>query len=318
MRSIIGRLTLPGLLAVLAGCQTEGARLPSGPEPGGRILALAFDAERTPWSAPVRLDAPVNDPLANEQGPALSPDGLSLYFCSDRPGGSGGNDLWAVTRASETDPWKDAVNLGPTVNSPVGDCGPSFSQDGLLLFFNSRRTGVNDIYVTSRADPTDNLSWSTPVRLGSDVNTALNQEISPFVTKWSDEGTAELYFGRGSGNANGDVFVATVDRTGATFGPAVPVAELNSAGGEQYLSVRFDGREGLIASNRNGPWDVFVTTRANPNDPWSTPVRVPELSEVLMHELFPYLSRDGRTVFFVRGTGVANDIWMATRTPSGR
>ena len=67
MRSIIGRLTLPGFLAVLAGCQTERAQLPSCPEPGGRILALAFDADWTPWSAPVRLDAPVNDPLANDR-----------------------------------------------------------------------------------------------------------------------------------------------------------------------------------------------------------------------------------------------------------
>jgi hypothetical protein len=36
-----------------------------------------------------------------------------------------------------------------------------------------------------------------------------------------------------------------------------------------------------------------------------------------MHEIHPYLSRDARTVFFVRGTGQANDIWMSTRTPSG-
>jgi len=36
-----------------------------------------------------------------------------------------------------------------------------------------------------------------------------------------------------------------------------------------------------------------------------------------MHEIHPYLSRDGRQVVFALGTGVANDIWMSTRTPNG-
>ena len=40
------------------------------------------------WTAPVNLGATLNTTAA-ERGPVLSPDGLSLYFDSDRPGGSG-------------------------------------------------------------------------------------------------------------------------------------------------------------------------------------------------------------------------------------
>ncbi len=320
MRSTISRLTFPALLTVLAACQTERTLLPPATESGEGIRALAFGAERTPWSEPVRLDAPVNDPLANEQGPAISPDGLSLYFCSNRPGGSGGNDLWAARRASEAEPWTDAVNLGATVNSVAGDCGPSFSQDGLLLFFTSNRAGgagANDIYMVSRTDPTDDLSWGPPVRLGPEVNTAAF-EFSPFITRWSDEGTAQLYFERGASNATGDIFVVTLNAAGMTVGSAVAVAELNGSGGDARPTVRFDGREVMFASNRAGGWDLYMASRNSPNEAWSAPVLVDQLSVNTLHEIHPYLSRDGRTVFFVRGTGVANDIWMATRTPSGR
>ncbi len=312
MTRLIPRIVLPTVVALLAACQTESTRLLSEPDPG--ILASSFGTERTPWSEPVRLDAPVNDATAIEQGPALSPDGLSLYFCSNRAGGSGGNDLWASRRASEEDAWSEPVNLGPTVNSSAGDCGPSFSQDGLLLFFTSARAGgagANDIYMASRTDPTDDLSWSAPVRLGPEVNTP-EYEFSPFVTKWADDGTAELYFERG-GRETTDIFAVTIDASGAALGSAIAVDELNTAAGDQHATVRFDGREVLLASNRDGGWDLFVATRISPNHPWSTPVPVDELNSSL-HEIHPYLSRDGRTVAFSRG----GDIWMSSRTPSGQ
>ncbi len=86
--------------------------------------------------------------------------------------------------------------------------------------------------------------------------------------------------------------------------------------------MRFDGREMLLHSNRDrlpGNFDLFVSTRQSPNHPWSTPEPVDELSAPApIHEIHPYLSRDGRTAVFVRGQALANDIWMATRTPSGQ
>lgn len=316
----IARLVALAPLAVFIACQPESGRHPS--EPGDGPSAQAFAADRTPWSTPVRLDAPVNSPTANDQGPALSLDGLALYFCSNRPR-SLGNDLWVSRRASDDDPWEIPANLGPGVNSAGGDCGPSLSQDGLLLFFTSNRAGGaggNDLYVTARTDPTDDLSWGAPVRLGSEVNTTAF-EFSPFVTKRADDGTAELYFERGSSNVATDIFVVTIDAQGMALGPAVAVAEVNSSDADGRPTVRFDGREMLLHSNRDGRGgnvDLFVSTRQSPNHPWSTPEPVDELSAPApIHEIHPYLARDARSVVFVRGQGLANDIWMATRTPSG-
>jgi hypothetical protein len=50
-----------------------------------------------PWSEPVNLGADVNT-VSSEFAPSLSPNGRTLYFASNRPGGSGNFDLWAATR----------------------------------------------------------------------------------------------------------------------------------------------------------------------------------------------------------------------------
>ena len=48
------------------------------------------------WSPPVNLGPVINSPLG-DGNPAISKDGLTLYFASNRPGGVGGNDIWLRT-----------------------------------------------------------------------------------------------------------------------------------------------------------------------------------------------------------------------------
>jgi hypothetical protein len=76
-----------------------------------------------------------------EYQPGISADGLILIFFSNQPGGSGDDDLWVTTRASTIDPWTEAVNLGPTVNSSARDICPNISADGSTLYFTSGRPG---------------------------------------------------------------------------------------------------------------------------------------------------------------------------------
>lgn len=316
------------LLTLVFACDAPPGGLPLEPTTTGNRAAQSF--ANSAWSEPVMLSAPVNSPTANDQGPALSADALSLYFCSNRPP-SMGNDLWVSRRASEESPWGEPMNLGTVVNSSGGDCGPSLSDDGLLLFFTSNRAGgagLNDIYVTRRSDPTNDLAWEAPVRLGSEVNTAA-AEFSPFITRvrgddCDSDGCAqqwtELYFERGSSNTASDIFVVRIAADGTALGHAVPVAEVNSPDADGRPVVRFDGREMLLHSNRGGRrgnFDLFVSTRRSPHHRWSTPRPIDELNTVGPHEIHPYLSKDARTVVFVRGRLLANDIWMSVRTPSG-
>ena len=67
-----------------------------------------FAAEFGDWGAPVSAevgsDPSLNGPF-NDGCPILSPDGLSLYMATNRPGGPGGLDIWVAHRPTTTSGW---------------------------------------------------------------------------------------------------------------------------------------------------------------------------------------------------------------------
>jgi hypothetical protein len=124
------------------------------------------------WSNPENVGPAVNTSY-RDSGPCISADGLTLFFDSDRPGGSGDSDIWVTTRTTESEPWGTPVNLGPTVNASSYDAYPSVSADGLMLFMLSNRPGGkgrHDIWMTMRQSKV--APWITPVNLGSTVNSS--------------------------------------------------------------------------------------------------------------------------------------------------
>ena len=285
------------------------------PEDRRAVLLLARDPlAEAEWSEPVHLDAPINSTFS-ELGPDLSPDELSLYFGSDRPGGLGGVDVWAVHRECVGCEW--GMPFALNINSPQSDGGPSFSPDGHFLFFSSNRegsiAGSDDIWISYREDVTDDLGWGLPVNLGPGVNTADAEGGPVYVPALRAEG-ANLYFIRGS-----DIYRALVDVDARTSGDAVPVTELNSPMFELDPAIRYDGKEIFFGSGRGGGPDIWTATRQNVNEPWSAPTKVILGSFTTPGSgLTPGLSHDGRTLLwsatfaFHRGLG-KQDIWVSTR-----
>jgi Tol biopolymer transport system component len=92
------------------------------------------------WGTAVNPGPPINSP-DGDWGASLSSDGRTLFFGSDRPGGYGDMDTWITTRASISDSWGPAVNLGPIINGSSRDILPCLSRDGSTLYFTSDRTG---------------------------------------------------------------------------------------------------------------------------------------------------------------------------------
>lgn len=91
-----------------------------------------------------RLPAPVNDSLSQPDLWVSQDDTWMILVITDHPDGFGGDDLF-VSRWDGTR-WSASRNLGPIVNSDQYEYGPSVSQDGRYLFFNSLRGGTEDIY----------------------------------------------------------------------------------------------------------------------------------------------------------------------------
>ena len=176
-----------------------------------------------PWSAPIKLPAPVNT-AGPETSPSLSADGLELYF-SDGIMSNASADLWVSTRASKDDPWGQPVKLAAPVNSANGEDCPCISADGLSLYFLSNRPGVSsnpgntDVFVATRPSKID--PWGEPVNLGPNVNTNY-YEYTPFI---SPDGLS-LFFSRGFQKAH--VYVCKRRTTADPWGPAEFFAPVNS------------------------------------------------------------------------------------------
>ncbi len=122
---------------------------------GGDIwVSTRQTSERMPegyWGEPQNLGAVVNSP-AYDAAPCISSDGLMLFFHSERTGGYGNHDIWVARRKTPDDPWEEPVNLGPLVNTSLGDGGPALSADGKTLYFMSGGTvnsGNFDLYQAS-------------------------------------------------------------------------------------------------------------------------------------------------------------------------
>jgi Tol biopolymer transport system component len=98
-----------------------------------------------PWVEPTNLGETVNSP-AFEGEQDISVDGLCLVFSGDRPGGSGGGDLWITTRKTKEDPWGNPVNMGPDINSSGTDAMADISDDGSVLLFASDRSGKDNVF----------------------------------------------------------------------------------------------------------------------------------------------------------------------------
>jgi regulation of enolase protein 1 (concanavalin A-like superfamily) len=204
----------------------------------------------------IALAALVNSRF-NETGPCISDDGLTLYFASDRPGGSGDFDLWVTTRTSTDDPWGEPVNLGPTVNSRYYDNHPSISADGLTLYFDSRRPGIpghsghNDIYMVKRAAVND--AWGEPEPLA--VNTE-EHEYSPDITP---DGLT-LYYD--SFLAGRDLWVSKRATQDAAWEKGLPLdAPFNTPGIDTDPSISVNSSLLYFVSDRPegyGAFDIWV------------------------------------------------------------
>jgi hypothetical protein len=298
------------------------------------VAALAATAAAGPhfsaWGPAQKIDEIAgNHPDLNtaftDGCPIQSPDGLSLYLASNRPGGKGGLDIWVATRARESDPWGAPVNLPEPINSASDDFCPT-PIHGKGLLFVSRRVvegvtcGLGDIYFTRR-NPAH--GWSDPQHLGCDragPNSALDEQGPSYVQ-------GRLYFSRSSPTVLGDLYVS--EKQGdMSFGPAAAIAELNDAAANDIQpNVRKDGREIVFSSNRTGGiggQDIWSATRANVDDSWSTPVNLGPNVNTGFGESRPSLSWDAQQLLFGRagpagtaegGTGMS-DIYVTTRAKS--
>ena len=268
------------------------------------------------WGAPVNAESILGtsselNTTSNEGYPIQSPEGLSLYIVSDRPGGSGALDIWVATRLSTDDPWGAPENLGLPVNSSANDWSPTPVPGHGLFFVSSGRPGcgLDDIYFTRFKHG----AWEEPQNVGCQINSTAGESGPSYFE--DENGRAILYFssGRAGGLGQQDIYFS-VD-----FGPAQLDAELSNAFNDVRPNVRKDGLEVVFDSNRPGSFglqDIWTASRESTADDWSTPTNLGPLVNSTAMDARATLSRDGLTMFFGSnrvGTEGGSDIYITTR-----
>ena len=104
------------------------------------------------------IGAPVNTEYP-EVDPFISADESYLIFCTDKPGGFGGFDLYISFRKPDG-AWTAPINMGESINTHGAEFRPGVSPDQKYFFFTSDRSGVGETYWIS-ADIIQSLKQSS-------------------------------------------------------------------------------------------------------------------------------------------------------------
>lgn len=137
---------------------------------------------------------PFNNDSYSLTHPAISADGLHLYFASDMPGGEGGKDLYVSHFQNGN--WTTPENLGNVINTPGNEVFPSPAENGTLFFASDGHPGLGhlDIFET-RPGVID-----SKVR---NIGAPLNSEFDDFAIFWKP-GNETGYFSSNRPGGKGD------------------------------------------------------------------------------------------------------------------
>lgn len=230
---------------------------------GNDLWVSRRDNADQPWGPPENLGAPINSSF-EENAPALSVDGHRLFFASDRPGGTGGIDLYVSRRRDRRDDfgWGEPENL-IAVNSFLNDAAPTLFEDDTTgvteLYFHSNRQGGDDIYVTI-------AGWDETFAVAKLVEELSSPFLDrlPFVRK--DGLELFLASNRPGGVGQLDVWLATRSALSEPWSAPVNVgAPINTAGTDGRATHSFDGCTLYLHSTRPGGvggFDLYASTRA--------------------------------------------------------
>lgn len=150
------------------------------------------------WSDPVNLGILPDSLVAAH--PALSADGLTLYFVSDMPGGYGLKDIYAVTRTYESDSWSAPRNLGPDINTGGNELFPFIRKDGILYFASDGHIGMGGLDIFKAVSQPDG-SW-----IVSNMRSPVNSFADDFGIAFEDVNERGIFSSTRKGRGNDDLY----------------------------------------------------------------------------------------------------------------
>ncbi|MCP9766946.1 flagellar motor protein MotB [Lacihabitans sp. LS3-19] len=148
------------------------------------------------WTEPKLVSA--SDSLAWDGSPAFSRDGKTLYFSSNRAGGSGGLDIYRVNMDA-SGRFGNPANMGKAINTAGDEMFPYVSEDGKLYFASDGHPGLGklDLFVAVRSGGKISVE-----NLGLPYNSSMDD----FGLSFDESGNIFFTSNREGGKGNDDIY----------------------------------------------------------------------------------------------------------------
>jgi hypothetical protein len=247
--------------------------------------------------------------------------------------------------------WSTPVALSE-LNTSATEYGGEISLDGLTLYFDSDRTGNEDLLVARRPDrqspfgsasplgSIDTLSDETDPTIAADQLELLfhranggdciadSRRATPtdaFLTAASTgicnvngafitrDGLALYYNTLADGIGEGTLMMSTRASTTDLFAPGSPIPELMAGANKGYPALSSDGLAIVFeTTGGGGDLDLYVATRATTTEPWGTPVPLAAANSA-SDDGDASFTDDGTELFFESNRAGSPDLYHATR-----
>jgi dipeptidyl aminopeptidase/acylaminoacyl peptidase len=206
-----------------------------------------------PWGSGAlvsELSSPQND-----EDPEVSPDGLNLFFSSDR--GGDGMHLYVSQRRTLDTPWEQPMRVGGLGSSTL-DVAPAEDRAMRTLVFASQRGAASDLHLFAATRPDASAAWQPAAELTGLSSTSRDTDPALFA-----EGRGLVFASRRAApGVTTDLFQTARPDSSAPFASSVdPIGELNTGYSEEDPWISEDGRHLLFVSDRDGRSRIYEARR---------------------------------------------------------
>ncbi|MBW8683804.1 OmpA family protein [Chitinophaga rhizophila] len=112
-----------------------------GPVNGERVMMVFWSVKTGDEWRPLEPLKEINSNGYSTGHVALSRDGKTMYFASNRKGGQGRMDIW-FSEKQKNGRWGKPKNCGPIINTPFDEAFPTYNEEDMLYFSSKGHPGM--------------------------------------------------------------------------------------------------------------------------------------------------------------------------------
>jgi hypothetical protein len=216
------------------------------------------------WSAPTIVSF---SGKYNDLEPFLSPNGLQLYYASNRPILSTESevkdyDIWFVERESLSEPWSDPIRMSETINTKANQFYPSITTSGNLYYCGDGEgsKGKDDIFCSQW----DGMIYGQPFSIDSTIN-EVGYEFNAYVSP-DERFIIYTAYNRKDGFGSGDLYISFKEPNG-DWSPAINLGDQINSSKMDYCpfvdletnTLHFTSKRSNVSMKEDGfsSWDVL-------------------------------------------------------------